>query len=156
MALVTLGLRLVTTGFGLSLKKLAPDLARLNPAAKLRELPRQNLPALLQAAVLLPVFLWAAYTIAREKLDAFLALPLQSVESGCGLIARALMELFWKAAERVPGLWRSGSLPPDAASQTGSPHEQTGDQGRDEGDGGQSADEGEDSPSAARPGTPAR
>jgi flagellar biosynthetic protein FlhB len=98
VALATLGLRLVTTRFGLSLKKLAPDLKRLNPAAKLRELPRQNLPALLQAAVLLPVFLWAAYTIARGKLDAFLALPLRSVESGCGLIARALMELFWKAA----------------------------------------------------------
>jgi flagellar biosynthetic protein FlhB len=98
VAVVTLGLRLVTTGFGLSLKKLAPDLARLNPAAKLRELPRQNLPSLLQAVVLLPVFLWAAYVIAREKLDSFLALPLQSVESGCSLIAGALMELFWKAA----------------------------------------------------------
>src|ERR1017187_8458581 len=36
--------------------------------------------------------------IAREKLDSFLALPLQSVEGGCGLIAGALMELFWKAA----------------------------------------------------------
>jgi flagellar biosynthetic protein FlhB len=98
VALATLGLRLVTTRFGLSLKKLAPDLGRLNPLAKLRELPRQNLPSLLQAVVLLPLFLWAAYTIAREKLDAFLALPLQSVESGCGLIAGALMELFWKAA----------------------------------------------------------
>src|ERR1017187_7124060 len=62
VALVTLGLRLVTTRFGLSLKKLAPDLKRLNPASKLRELPRQNLPSLLQAVVLLPVFLWAAYT----------------------------------------------------------------------------------------------
>jgi len=98
VALVTLGLRLVTTGFGLSLKKLAPDLKRLNPANKLRELPRQNLPSLMQAMFLLPIFLWAAYTIAREKLDAFLALPLQSVESGCALIAGALMELFWKAA----------------------------------------------------------
>jgi flagellar biosynthesis protein FlhB len=98
VALATLGLRLVTTRFGLSLKKLAPDLKRLNPASKLRELPRQNLPSLLQAAVLLPVFLWAAYTIAREKLDSFLTLPLQSVESGCGLIAGTLMQLFWKAA----------------------------------------------------------
>lgn len=98
VALVTLGLRLVTTRFGLSLKKLAPDLKRLNPAAKLRELPRQNLPSLMQAAVLLPVFLWAAYTIAREKLDSFLALPLQSVESGSNLIAGTLMQLFWKAA----------------------------------------------------------
>ena len=98
IALATLGLRLVTTRFGLSLKKLAPDLKRLNPASRLRELPRQNLPALLQAAVLLPLFLWAVYTIARDQLDAFLALPLQSVASGSSLIGRALMELFWKAA----------------------------------------------------------
>jgi flagellar biosynthetic protein FlhB len=98
VALVTLGLRLVTTRFGLSLKKLTPDLARLNPVSKLRELPRQNLPALLQALMLLPIFLWAAYAIARDQLDSFLALPLQSVTSGFGLIGRALMELFWKAA----------------------------------------------------------
>jgi flagellar biosynthetic protein FlhB len=98
VAVVTLGLRLVTTRFGLSLKKLTPDLNRLNPLAKLRELPRQNLPSLMQAIVLLPIFLWAAYTIAREQLDSFLALPLQSVASGFTLIGGALMELFWKAS----------------------------------------------------------
>src|SRR5579871_4546221 len=80
VALVTLAMRLVTTRFGLSLKKLSPDLTRLNPASRLRELPRQNLPALLQASVLLPIFLWAAYVVARDKLDGFLALPLESVE----------------------------------------------------------------------------
>ncbi|HWC98018.1 MAG TPA: EscU/YscU/HrcU family type III secretion system export apparatus switch protein [Candidatus Sulfopaludibacter sp.] len=98
IATATLAIRLVTTRFGLSLKKLTPDLGRLNPMAKLKELPRQNLPSLLQALILLPVFLWAVYVIARDKLDAFLSLPLQSVESGCGLIAASLMELFWKAA----------------------------------------------------------
>ncbi|SPE39826.1 Type III secretion exporter [Candidatus Sulfopaludibacter sp. SbA3] len=98
IAAATLLIRLITTRFGLSLKKLAPDPARLNPLSKLRELPRQNLPSLLQALVLLPVFLWAVYVIARDKLDAFLSLPLQSVDSGCGLIAASLMELFWKAA----------------------------------------------------------
>src|SRR5581483_4095757 len=86
----TLLIRLITTRFGLSLKKLMPDLSRLSPLAKLRELPRQNLPALVQALVILPVFLWAVYAIAREKLQAFLILPLASVESGCGLIAASL------------------------------------------------------------------
>ncbi|HLK68725.1 MAG TPA: EscU/YscU/HrcU family type III secretion system export apparatus switch protein [Bryobacteraceae bacterium] len=97
VAFATLGIRLLTTRFGLSLKKLAPDLKRLNPASKLRELPRQNLPAMFQAMIMLPIFLWAAYVIAREKLESFLALPLQSVESGCRLIAGSMMELFWKA-----------------------------------------------------------
>ncbi|HEY2016054.1 MAG TPA: EscU/YscU/HrcU family type III secretion system export apparatus switch protein, partial [Bryobacteraceae bacterium] len=69
-----------------------------NPASKLKELPRQNLPALLQAAVLLPVFLWAVYAIARDKLEGILALPLESVASGYGFIGASLMQLFWRAA----------------------------------------------------------
>src|ERR1041385_2230296 len=61
MALVaaSLAFRLVTTRFGISFKKLAPDGQRFKPISKFRELPRQNLPALVQAVLLLPVFLWA-------------------------------------------------------------------------------------------------
>jgi flagellar biosynthetic protein FlhB len=94
----TLGFRLITTRFGFSLKKLAPDLARLSPLAKLRELPRQNLPTLVQSVILLPLFLWAVYAIARDKLEGFLALPLESVPSGWRFLASSLQELFWKAA----------------------------------------------------------
>jgi flagellar biosynthesis protein FlhB len=89
---------LITTRFGLSLKKLAPDFKRLNPISKLKELPKQNLPSLGQAVVMLPVFLWAVYVMARDKLDAFLALPMQSVASGFAFIGNTLMELCWKAA----------------------------------------------------------
>ena len=69
VALATLGFRLATTRLGWSFKRLAPDFKRLDPLSKLRELPRQNLPALGQAALLLPLFLWAVYTVARDKLD---------------------------------------------------------------------------------------
>jgi flagellar biosynthesis protein FlhB len=98
IALAALAFRLVTTQFGFSLKKLAPDLGRLSPGARMRELPRQNLPALMQACVLLPLFLWAVYVVARDHLEAFMALPLGSVESGFALLARSLLTLFWKAA----------------------------------------------------------
>jgi flagellar biosynthetic protein FlhB len=98
VAAATLGFRLATTRFGLSLKKLAPDLTRLSPLSRLKELPKQNLPSLLQAVVLLPLFLWAVYTIARHKLEEILVLPLQSVESGSRFISGSLLELFWKAA----------------------------------------------------------
>jgi flagellar biosynthesis protein FlhB len=94
----TLGFRLVTTRFGLSLKKLAPDAQRFNPLSKLRELPKQNIPAVLQAMILLPLFLWAVYVIARDKMENFLALPMQSVESGSAFFTASLMELFWKAS----------------------------------------------------------
>ncbi len=98
VALATLAFRLITTRFGFSLKKLAPDPARLNPFAKLRELPRQNLPSLLQAVILLPLFLWAVYAMARQKLEEILGLPLGSVENGARFIGGSLLELFWKAA----------------------------------------------------------
>ena len=100
MALVaaTLLFRLVTTRFGLSLKKLAPDLGRLNPLARLRELPGQNLASLTQAVVLVPLFGWAVYAIARNQLDGFLRLPLAQVASGARLVTGAVMELLWKAA----------------------------------------------------------
>ena len=98
VALATLAFRLITTRFGFSWKKLAPDAARLSPLSKLKELPRQNLPMLLQSLILLPLFLWAVYVIARDKLDGFLALPLESVTVGWGFLGGSLMELFWKAS----------------------------------------------------------
>jgi flagellar biosynthesis protein FlhB len=94
----TLGIRLVTTRFGFSFKKLAPDFKRLNPISKLKELPRQNIPSLLQSMVLLPLFLWAVYAVARDKLEGFLALPLESLASGMGFLTTSLMDLFWKAS----------------------------------------------------------
>jgi flagellar biosynthetic protein FlhB len=98
IAVATLGLRLATTRFGLSLKKLSPDFSRLSPLAKIKQLPSQNLPAMVQATLMLPIFLWAVFVIAREKLDLFLSLPFQSVESGFAVLGGSLMELCWKAA----------------------------------------------------------
>jgi flagellar biosynthesis protein FlhB len=94
----TLCFRLGTTQFGLSWKKLAPDAGRLNPLSRLRELPRQNLPMLAQAVVLLPLFLWAVYAVVREKYAVLLLLPLVSVETGYRFVTASLMNLFWKAA----------------------------------------------------------
>ena len=98
VVLATLGIRLATTRFGLSLKKLAPDWKRLDPLARLRELPRQNLSALVEAAILLPLFLGAVYAVARDKLDRLLTLPLVSAESGARFLGTSLMEICWKAA----------------------------------------------------------
>lgn len=98
MAAATVGIRLLTTRFGFSLNKLAPDLTRLNPMARLKDLPRQNLPSLVEACILLPLFLWAVYVVIRGKVEALVALPLTTAPAGCAFIASALMELFWKAA----------------------------------------------------------
>lgn len=98
MAVATVGLRLATTQGGFSFKKLMPDGQRFNPLARLTELPKQNLPNLVQSAIMLPVFLWAVYVLMRDKLDVLVTLPLQSIESGIGFLTSSIMDLFWKAA----------------------------------------------------------
>jgi flagellar biosynthetic protein FlhB len=98
VVVATLGLRLITTRFGLSLKRLVPDPVRLNPLNRLRDLPRQNLSAVVQAALMLPLFLWAVYTVARDKLDALLVLPMAGLEVGWRFLGATLMGLCWKAA----------------------------------------------------------
>src|SRR5262249_56820503 len=91
-------LRLAPTRFGFSWSKLAPDLERFNPAARLKELPRNNFPQVVQALLLMPLFLGAVYGLARDRLEGFLALPLESAESGAKFLSATLMDLFWKAA----------------------------------------------------------
>ena len=82
VVVATLGFRLATTRLGFSLKKLAPDLKRLNGFSKLRDMPRQNLGSVVQATLLLPLFLGAVYVIARDKIELIVLLPLHSIESG--------------------------------------------------------------------------
>jgi flagellar biosynthetic protein FlhB len=95
---VTLAAQFMVTRLGVSLKKLAPDFQRLNPANRLRELPRQNIPALLQAVVMLPVFGAAVYYLVRDDFQAFLSLPLKSVSAGAAQVGASIQTLLWKAA----------------------------------------------------------
>ena len=96
--LVTLAAQLLVTRFGISLKKLSPDLKRLNPLSKLRQLPRENIPALLQAAIMLPVFGAAVYYLVRDDFEGFLSLPLKSVAAGAAHVGASLQLLLWKAS----------------------------------------------------------
>ncbi|HKW98400.1 MAG TPA: EscU/YscU/HrcU family type III secretion system export apparatus switch protein [Bryobacteraceae bacterium] len=95
---VTLATQLAVTRFGVSTKKLAPDFARLSPLAKLRELPRQNLPALLQATIMLPVFGAAVYFICRDRFADYFILPLEGVEAGVRQVGSSLATLLWNGA----------------------------------------------------------
>ena len=94
---VTLGVQLGVTQLGVSLKRLAPDLQRLNPLPRLRDLPRQNVPALARAVIMLPVFGLAVYGLIKDNLFAYLALPFQSVEAAFREACGSLAALLWKA-----------------------------------------------------------
>jgi len=94
---VALGAQLAATKMGVSLKKLVPDLQRLNPGRKLRELPRQNLPSAMQAVFLIPLVGYAVYVIARDGFVQFFWLPLGTAEGGARLVAHSIQQLLWKA-----------------------------------------------------------
>ncbi len=95
---VTLAMQLFATKLGVSLSKLAPDVKRLSILSKIRELPKQNLPALIQAVVLLPVFGFVVYAIAKSKMSDFFFLPLQEVRGGMRVVANSMQELLWRGA----------------------------------------------------------
>jgi len=98
LVLASLVAHLAVTRLGFSFNKLAPDLARINPAEVLKNLKRQNLTQFVQALILLPLFSMAVYAIAKDSLPAFLQLPFQTVDSGLKRVSSAIGDLLWKAA----------------------------------------------------------
>ena len=98
MIAITLAIQFGVTRLGVSLKKLAPDINRLNPLSRLRELPKQNLPSLVQAAIMIPVFGAAIYYLVADNFQSYLSLPLRSVPDGASLVAGSIQTLLWKAS----------------------------------------------------------
>jgi len=98
LVVLTLALQMGVTKLGLSVKKLLPDPKRLDSFSKLKRLPGQNFPAMLQALVLLPLFGGAIYAVASEHVDSFMLLPRISVAVGMRVVTGALQSLMWKAA----------------------------------------------------------
>jgi flagellar biosynthesis protein FlhB len=93
-----LAAQLGSTRLGLSLQNLVPDPKRLNPLQKLRNVPRQNAAALLQAVVFLPLLGMAVYKIAGGNLAAYAGLARESLPPALRLISASLLDFLWKAA----------------------------------------------------------
>lgn len=93
----TLSVHLAITEMGLSLQKLTPDLSRLNPAGKIKQMARQGPSAVVQAMLMLIVFSGTIYIIAKQNAEIFLSLPFVSLEIGLQKVAGAIKDLLWKA-----------------------------------------------------------
>ena len=98
LILITVSVQSVVTGFGISLKKLTPDLSRLSPFSKMRQLPRQNIQSVIQASIMIPVFAIAIYYLIADKIEIYLTLPLRGLEDGTQRMVTSLLSLLWKAA----------------------------------------------------------
>jgi flagellar biosynthetic protein FlhB len=95
---ITIAIQLGVTRMGISLKKIAPDFKRLSPWNRLKELPRQNLSALLQAVIMIPAFGTAVYYLVADDFPSYLSLPLKNVTAGAIQVAGAIETLMWKAS----------------------------------------------------------
>jgi flagellar biosynthetic protein FlhB len=95
---LTLAVQLGTTNMGFSLNRLVPDINRFNPMAKLKDIPKQNVPAGIQAVLLLIVLGWATWSIAGEHLPMLMALPLAPVQTGISQIMTAADQILWRTA----------------------------------------------------------
>ena len=95
---VTLAAHLGLSKLGFSFGRLAPSLGRLNPASKLKELPRQNLKSVIEAALLIAALSAVINSLMQEHAAALLRLPLESTSSASRQIGDAIQSLLWKAA----------------------------------------------------------
>ena len=94
----SLAAQVATTQLGFAFNKLAPDFSRLDPSSRIKNLPSQNVPAAMQALMLLPIFLLTVYLVVNARLIEFLSLPLGNTEAGAVHVAAALASLLWRAA----------------------------------------------------------
>ncbi len=152
---ITLAAQLFVTQFGLSLKKLAPDPKRLNPLSRLREIPRQNLSALMQAMIMLPVFGWIYL---RAGKDQFRRVPVAASKKRIGRRGPGRNLHPVVALEGVVSLcrvWCGRPFAAEAAVPERPPDEQAGNPRRNQGSGRQSYDEVANSTAAEGLGPPA-
>jgi flagellar biosynthetic protein FlhB len=95
---VALAAQLGSTRLGVSVQKLAPDLRRLSPLEKIKNVPQQNTASFLQSLLFLPLMAFAVYTIARANLTNYAGLARAGVWPTLIVIGGSLKDLLWKAA----------------------------------------------------------
>jgi len=95
---ITILFQLASTNMGFSLVRLAPNLDRLNPMAKLRDLPGRNFGSLMQAVVAIPVMFWVAWSLVKDRLQDLLRLPLLPVSSAAAMAGMLVKDAMRKAS----------------------------------------------------------
>ena len=98
LALSALAFQLASTGMGASIKKLSPSFKRFEPLSKIKNLPSQGIPAMIEAIVLLVIFGFFLWWLADRNAQMIFVLPLSSLEVGLRKAYSVCMEVLWKGA----------------------------------------------------------
>ena len=97
----TLAVQFSVTRFGFSFSKLAPSFDRLNPLSRIQQLPKQNLPAVLQACLMLPLVGYAVWYVMRDKAAESFQMPMRGLEAGIASLGTAMQQLLWRVAALI-------------------------------------------------------
>jgi flagellar biosynthetic protein FlhB len=95
---ITILFQLASTNMGFSLVRLVPKFERLNPVAKLKDLPGRNLGSFVQAVVMIPVMFWLTWSLVRDRLPDLLRLPLLPVSSAAAVAGTLVKDAMRKAS----------------------------------------------------------
>ncbi len=98
LVLATGAAHLGMTQMGFSLQKVMPQFNRLNPMAKLKDLPGGNIKSVLEAVFLIAILAAAINAVYQEDAAALLRLPFQGLPVASLEIGNMLESLLWKAA----------------------------------------------------------
>ncbi len=98
LVITGLAFQLGSTQMATSLNKLAPSFKHFQPFSKIKQIPTQGIPSMFQAVVMLILFGFVLYYLAKSNAQALFLLPLSSLEVGLAKMRSACMEVLWKGA----------------------------------------------------------
>ena len=95
---ITVLFQLASTNMGFSLVRLMPKFERINPAAKLKDLPGRNFGSLMQSVVMMPVMFWLTWSLVRDRLPELLRLPMMPVAGAAATAGLLVKDAMRKAS----------------------------------------------------------
>jgi flagellar biosynthesis protein FlhB len=98
LLVITGAANLGMTQMGFSMQRLMPNVNRLNPMSRLKDLPGQNFKSVIEAVFLIAVLVVTINAIYQDSATTLLRLPFQALPVASREIGNLLEGLLWKAA----------------------------------------------------------
>lgn len=98
LMLLAMGTQLASTGFGLAVKQLAPDLQRLNTFSRVMQMPKENAASALRALLLIALVAYLLYGRIRNQLGELSNLAGGSLSNGVNHAASLVKDVVWQIA----------------------------------------------------------
>ena len=90
--------QLASTGFVVSLGRLAPKSVNFSPISKLKTAAQRGVTSAIQAVLLLGVFAATIYWVLSQNAGRLYALPLMNLSTSLGIVRSICTDVLWKAA----------------------------------------------------------